>query len=133
MTLTQDEPVSAQEFRDDESYLDWRNNHPHGFVINIRRSHNPSDARLHDAGCSALISQIDRDVKLADQYVKVCGNTLEEVREWATEHVGEEIVPCGTCRAPHTNGPNPGRHQLCPRCLSYELLANGKCPSCDEE
>jgi hypothetical protein len=40
--------VSAREFREDDSgYLAWIAAHPGGYVINIRRGYNPSDARLH--------------------------------------------------------------------------------------
>lgn len=38
--------VSAREFRgDDSGYLAWTDAHPAGYVINIRRDHNPTDAR----------------------------------------------------------------------------------------
>ena len=121
--------MSAHEFRDDDDYLQWRNKHPHGFVSNIRRNHNPIDARLHDVSCGTLSAQIDRNVKLADQYVKVCGKTLEEMHSWAAQHVGGEILPCEICRG--VGGPST--ITLCPECHSYELLATGKCPSCDED
>lgn len=54
----QDEAMSAHEYCDDDTgYLDWLDKNPHGYVINIQRSHSPIDARLHDASCSALIAK----------------------------------------------------------------------------
>jgi hypothetical protein len=44
--------VSGVEFpADNDSYLRWTAAHPAGYVINIQRSLNASDARLHRAGC----------------------------------------------------------------------------------
>lgn len=119
------------EFRDDDEYREWLRRNPDGFVINIRRSGNPTDARLHHADCSALLAQINRDVRLADQYIKICGKTIDELHEWTYHHVRQEIRPCGTCRG--STGTHHDDAQLCPDCCSYQLSKTGKCPSCDEE
>lgn len=50
---------------DDDGYRGWLKRNPRGYVINIQRSLNPSDARLHDADCRDLIAQLQRDVQLA--------------------------------------------------------------------
>lgn len=135
--LAQDEAMSAHEYRDDDTnYLKWLHKNPHGYVINIQRSHSPVDAHLHDASCSTLIAQIDRDVNLTGPYVKVCGETLAEVEQWATDNVSELVPPCGICRDLGAHGGNAGANRryagLCPAC-SYELSLTGKCPSCDED
>ena len=124
--------MSAHEYRDDDDgYRDWLNKHQGGYVINIPRSHSPVDAYLHDADCSALIAQIGRDVSLTGPYVKVCGETLAEVQQWATGNVRAPVSPCGVCRVVGPNGTNEQR--MCPRCSIYELSVTAKCPKCDED
>ena len=123
--------MTAHEFRDDgDGYQEWLDKNPRGYVINIQRSHNPADARLHDASCGALQAPIDKGLKLADQYVKVCGGTIDEVKEWAEAHVGVPIQDCGMCRGGITEV-SPGDGGLCPACRIYRLSINGVCPSCD--
>jgi hypothetical protein len=40
--------MSVDSFIDDEvGYANWLAGHPHGYVVNIQRSLNPSTARLH--------------------------------------------------------------------------------------
>ena len=129
--------MGAHEYRDDdEGYRDWLNRNPDGYVINIQRSHNPTDAHLHDADCWTLIDQLDRDVSLSGSYVKVCGGTLEEVNEWAAKNVGEWVQPCGTCRDSGEVGGKDGINRRgtgqCPKC-NQELPLTGKCYYCDED
>ena len=47
--------MSAHEFRDDDAgCLAWLTGHPDGYVINIARNHNASEACLHHARCRAI-------------------------------------------------------------------------------
>lgn len=108
---------------DDDGYRDWLNENPRGYVINIQRSINPSDARLHRANCRDLIAQFDRDVQLAGPYIKVCGDTQAALENWAVDNVGGPIKHCEHC---HDFEP-----RLCPSCF-VELPATGKCCNCDE-
>ena len=129
--------MSAHEYRDDdEGYRAWMQRHPGGYVINIQRSHNPTDAHLHNADCRTLTDQLDRDVSLTGPYVKICGETLTEVEEWAAKSVGESIQPCGTCRDSGAGGGNGGINRRetgrCPEC-NQELPLTGKCYYCDED
>ena len=128
--------MTAHEYRDDdEGYRVWLNKNPDGYVINLQRSHNPSDAHLHDADCWTLTDQVYRDVSLTGSYVKVCGATLTEIKEWAAKNVGESIEPCRTCRdsgAGSGNGDRkPNEPGFCPLC-HCELPVTGKCHSCDD-
>lgn len=130
--------MSSHEFRDDDNgYMEWRVKHPDGYVINIHQSYSPIDAHLHDASCSTLITPIEGGLKLTNQYVKVCGETLAEMEDWAADHVSEAISPCGICRNVGAHGGYAGNDQrgakLCSKCLSYELSVTGRCPSCDED
>lgn len=108
---------------DDDGYRDWLNMNPRGYVINIQRSFNPSDARLHRANCTDLLLQLERNVQLAVSYAKVCGGTEAEVKQWVAEKVGKPIKHCEHCDvvAP----------RLCRKC-SVELPATGKCSECED-
>jgi hypothetical protein len=97
------------EFRDnDDDYVDWLAAHRGGYVINIARSYNPSDARLHLASCRSLTDQISRGVVLTGPYVKECSHDLDELEQWAADNVGAPIQRCGTChRARNSAPPKP--------------------------
>lgn len=126
--------MSAHEYRDDDDgYRDWLKKFPGGYVINIQRSHSPVDAFLHDASCSALIAQLDRDVSLTGPYVKVCGDSLTAVKTWAVNNVDGSVEPCGICRGGGGIGNPGGSPRKCPTCGQYELSVTGKCPSCDDD
>jgi hypothetical protein len=92
--------MSTREFRDDDAgYLAWLAVHPDGYVINIARSHNVAQARVHLAGCRTISGQIPRGRVWTGPYVKVCAEHLAELERWAIDQVGEPIPPCGTCHA----------------------------------
>ena len=45
----------VDQFRDDDhGYLQWAAANPHGYVINIQRTLNPADARVHRADCYTI-------------------------------------------------------------------------------
>lgn len=86
------------EFRDDDlGYVDWIRAHPDRHVINIARSYNPSDARVHHASCPWITGQISRGVTLTGPFVKGCAESLDELALWPTGQVREQILPCRTC------------------------------------
>ena len=101
--------MTAREFCDDDAgYQAWLASHPDGYVINILRSHNASQARVHHAGCHTIRGQNPRAAAWTGLYVKVCAQQLVELERWATDHVGTSIPPCGTChRAESAARPNP--------------------------
>lgn len=109
---------------DDDGYRDWLNRNPRGYVINIQRSLNPSDARLHTANCRDLIAQLERDVELTVSYIKVCGETRAEPEHWAADNVGQPIKLCEHC--------HDHERPRCPTCF-IELPGTGKCSTCDED
>ena len=113
--------MTILEFIDDDGgYRDWLNKNPRGYVINIQRSFNPSDARLHRANCTDLLVQLERDVQLAVSYVKVCGEAEAEVNQWAAKKVGKPIKRCEHC--------DEVAPRLCRTCR-VELPATGRCPA----
>lgn len=93
--------MSVDEFRDDDrGYLAWTTAHPDGYVINIQRSLNPADARLHRADCYTINGHPARGQTWTGPYIKVCSTSVRDVREWAREHVRAGILGCGVCKPP---------------------------------
>jgi len=83
--------------RDNDSYLQWTATHSTGYVINIQRSLNPGDARLHRASCRWINGSPSRGDGFIGSYIKVCAESLADLNAWAGPQVGSTIRPCGTC------------------------------------
>jgi len=72
---------------DDQSYQEWLQNHPHGFVVNARKNPTPIYMVLHRSTCEH-ISHYDRSgtgglgAFTERAYIKVCGETIEDLRAW---------------------------------------------------
>ena len=93
--------LKLDEFRDDDrAYLEWVARNPRGFVINIQRSLNSSDARLHRAACHTVTGTPPRGRTWTGSYVKVCSPDLGTLDDWATGRMGAPIRRCGTCQPP---------------------------------
>lgn len=91
--------MNTQRFVDDEKgYLKWIADHPDGYVLNIQRGLNPSDARLHRANCWTISSPTGGP--WTGSYIKICSTMLGALEDWAREQVGQDIAGCGT-RDPH--------------------------------
>lgn len=91
--------TSIIEFRgDDAGYLAWLAAHPESYVINVARSGNAAEARVHQSGCRTISGQNPRGGPWTGPYVKVCADHLAELEQWAIEAVGQAVSPCGTCR-----------------------------------
>jgi hypothetical protein len=102
LSAIEDRAVNVQEFCDDDAgYLAWLATHPDGYVINLARSRNPSDAHTHHAGCHTIGGQIPRGEAWTKTYVKVCAERLSELDQWAIDTYGRPITQCGTCRPAH--------------------------------
>ncbi len=100
--------MSAREFRDDDrGYVAWIAAHPSGYVINIRRGHNPTDARLHIAGCRWISGENQRGGPWTGPYVKVCADELADLEQWATNHAGGPIRWCATCHPARDSSAGP--------------------------
>lgn len=105
--VDEDKAMSTRKFRDDDSgYLAWLATHPDGYVINIARGQNATQARVHHAGCRTISGQNPRGGAWTGPYVKVCAEHLAELEQWAIVQVGEPIPRCGTC--------HPTRHAVRP-------------------
>jgi hypothetical protein len=117
--------LSVVEFRDDnQTYLAWVTANPDGFVVNIQRSLNPGDARLHRATCHWIRDGPPRGDSFVGAYIKVCSLSLAELGEWARSRVGSSIRDCGTCQptfGAHDPATGPGRAGPPP---AQEILAS---------
>jgi hypothetical protein len=92
------ESASVEEFRDDDDgYRGWVAANPGGYVINIQRSLNPSDARMHRADCHTANGDPSRG-NSTGPYIKVCAVDLLELDTWAIANVGTTIIRCGICQ-----------------------------------
>lgn len=92
--------MSMEEFRNrsDDDYLRWVADHRHGYVVNIQRTGNPRDARLHLAYCETITGTPARGDTFTGDWVKVCSVSLQELDSWTMQRIGSVVVRCGTCR-----------------------------------
>ena len=89
--------VTVLQDGDDDGYRAWLAKHRGGYVINIQRSFNPSDARLHQAECSTINGQPARGDVFVGDYIKVCALRRADLDRWATEQTGAPIKTCELC------------------------------------
>lgn len=88
-------------FKDDDAgYLQWLATHQQAYVVNIQRSFNPSDARIHRADCRAISGVNPRRGPWTGPYVKFCSPTLDALDALASERFGGAITRCGRCHPP---------------------------------
>ncbi len=91
--------MNVEQFRDnDRGYLTWTSAHPEGYVINIQRSLNPADARLHRADCRTINGQPARGRTWTEGlYIKVCSVSAPNLLDWASAHARSGIPRCRAC------------------------------------
>ena len=68
----------------DEAYLNWVRTHQEGYVASTRQNIDPDYVPLHRPSCVRITDEA-RYVPGAyarAQYIKVCADTIEELREW---------------------------------------------------
>ena len=93
--------MNTQKFVDDDKgYLGWVAQNPEGYVLNIQRGLNPSDACLHRASCHTITGTPARGSTWTKEYIKICSTMLGALDDWARDQVQEDIRGCGTCH-PH--------------------------------
>jgi hypothetical protein len=68
--------VGIELFRDDDQgYAAWLAANARSYVLNIQRALNPSDARVHHAGCRMITGTPPRGITWTGTYVKACSLT----------------------------------------------------------
>jgi hypothetical protein len=91
--------VRVELFRDDdEGYAAWLARNVQGYVLNIQRSLNPSDARVHAADCRTITGTPTRGRTWTRPYIKACSPSLPELDSWALANAGSAVTRCGTCQ-----------------------------------
>jgi len=87
----------------DESFLEWMENNPEGYVLNVKRKPSSGFAVFHDSQCShisGVLSSHRSDAHTKHEKIKVCAEETEPLVEWLTENrpkavFGAEV--CGDC------------------------------------
>jgi hypothetical protein len=91
--------MSITKFRDeDRAYLDWAAAHDHGYVVDVRRSMNPADARVHRASCGTITGNPTRGRRWTRAYVKYCSESLRELEAWARGQFAAPLTHCRRCQ-----------------------------------
>jgi len=90
--------VEESRNRDDLGYSHRVAGHGHGYVINIQRTHNSRDARLHTAACPTITGTPARGDTFTGDWVKVCFVSRAELDDWALRQFGSAVQRCGTCQ-----------------------------------
>jgi hypothetical protein len=92
-------PMSVDRFRDDDpGYLSWVAANRDGYVMNIQRELNPSDARVHHAYCRTITGTPARGGPWTGAYIKLCSTDLAELDAWAKSRFGTAVTRCGICQ-----------------------------------
>ena len=87
----------------DSTYQAWLRANPRGYLVNARRSINPSYLVLHRANCHHVsrYSTSAPDGAFTERgYIKICSTDLSELRNWVKNHGrwdGTFSKECGFC------------------------------------
>ena len=90
--------------QDDQAYFRWMEEHPSGFVANTGRGEQSNYFLLHRSGCHHItqVNPHEPGAFTERTYMKVCGESIEELAQWGQEHRSLGGVPfskiCGTCK-----------------------------------
>jgi hypothetical protein len=79
-----------QEFMDDDDgYAGWLNDHPNGYVLNVRRNPSASYTVLHSARCQTVFKTRSDGAYTGRGYRKVVASAVDELRNY-TRSLGRE-------------------------------------------
>ena len=84
----------------DDEFIEWIDENPNGFILNILRPKIPSKIykdfpKIHFANCSQLNK---RPGRTTGDYFKVCSNSIEELEQWSWFKYQKGLTPCRTCK-----------------------------------
>ena len=85
----------------DDEFIEWIDENPKGFVLNIHRRQEPSNIheshpRIHFANCSQLNKKPGSST--TGDYFKVCSNSIEELEQWSWVKYQKGLNPCRICK-----------------------------------
>lgn len=87
----------------DEPFLGWMDEHPEGYVLNVKRKSSSGFAVFHDSECShisGVLSSHRSDAHTKLDKIKVCVEETEPLVEWLTQNRPTAVVGavvCGDC------------------------------------
>jgi hypothetical protein len=96
--------MSAEVFRNEPDYYRWLDQNPTGFVVNSRRVPTPDYLVLHRATCRHIrepYRETESGGFTERDYIKVCANNLESLRDWAAANGRPDrsfSLECSHCR-----------------------------------
>jgi hypothetical protein len=100
--------MSVELFRDsDQDCAAWLAANAQGYVLNIQRSLNPSDARMHSAACRTIAGTPRGNTRTRD-YVKACSASLVDI---SAHERGAEISTISTSRHDQVSLPLRAQHR----------------------
>ena len=84
---------------DERGYLRWLRLNPHGYVLNVLRTHSHHGVMLHRSTCYTIQNEAFRGSGwTTGSYAKVSSNAREPLRQWALRNVGMLPPDCLKCR-----------------------------------
>ena len=90
--------MSIQIFQDDDrGYLDWVAENPDGYVLDIRRGFDTSDAELHRASCRDISGENPRRESWTGPYIKLCSPDVAAFDQFAAVRARVPIDRCLAC------------------------------------
>lgn len=82
----------------DAPYVGWRDRHPAGFVLNVRRAKSKGFVKLHRANCPYIGGGASSPNGFTqNNYFKVCSLELQDVLSWHHEHRTSVLQWCHAC------------------------------------
>jgi hypothetical protein len=83
----------------DVEFEQWRDGHPHGYIVNHDRLPRATYVVLHRGDCVRLRPL--RGSNWTSTYGKTWAETLDEIRSWARSAIGTvDMSRCSFCRPP---------------------------------
>jgi hypothetical protein len=84
----------------DDEYLRWVAQHAERFVLNIHRSLNTRDARLHRARCRTINGTPTRGNVWTGPSFKICADDTDDLDRWAAQVAASPPTRCGRRQPP---------------------------------
>jgi hypothetical protein len=82
---------------DDAGFIEWRDSHPRGFIVNHDRVPAARYLKVHHATCWTLEGALPRHGgNWTTAYAKRCDRDLDALRRWARS-IGGELQACAFC------------------------------------
>ena len=93
------EPLPVHFVDDDDSYLEWLNQQPRGFVLNTYRVPSAGYLMLHRAVCGSIGGKGGGMGHWTDrEYSKLCSPRLSALERHARQALGGTLRRCGLCK-----------------------------------